>query len=276
MAAIMIASAMEQRAHSYHINDINEPIVYLLRAAINEPDELATRYSKLWSGQFDYPGGHLAHYYHVRSCFNCGEQTPEHMLYLLARCVKGAVRYSSNGNFNQSPDKRRHGTNPSKIASNVHAISGLLKGKTTFTSVDYREVFDLANPGDLVYMDPPYQGVSSVKDHRYFTGVDFLQFAKSIALLNEKGVDFVISYDGECGGKVYGNELPTELQCAKLLLNAGPSTQSTLLGKRHTTFEALYISMNLKKLIDKDWAVSSGINLSRTLQSALEQMYSQR
>jgi len=31
------------------------------------------------------------------------------LLYLLDRCVKGAVRYNKEGWFNQSPDKRRLG-----------------------------------------------------------------------------------------------------------------------------------------------------------------------
>jgi DNA adenine methylase len=251
MAAITIAAAKERRADSYHINDINEPIINLLQSAVNEPDELAERYSQLWNEQFDHPGGHLEHFYHVRSCFNYGKQSAERMLYLLARCVKGSVRYGKNGNFNQSPDKRRHGTNPAKIADNVRAISGLLIGKATFTAMDYREVFAMARIGDLIYMDPPYQGVSNAKDHRYFAGVDFDQFVESIESLNKRGIDFIISYDGECGEKGYGNELPQDLLCKKILLIAGLSTQSTLLGKRDTTFEALYISKNLIKRIDR-------------------------
>lgn len=167
------------------------------------------------------------------------------MLYLLARCVKGAVRYGRNGNFNQSPDKRRHGTNPKTVANNVYAISSLLKGHVSFSTLDYREVFEMAMPGDLIYMDPPYQGVTNKRDNRYLSGVDFDEFVDAIEILNRKGVDYLISYDGECGGKEYGTDLPQELNCTKILLNAGLSTQATLLGKRHTTFEALYVSQKL-------------------------------
>ena len=103
----------------------------------------------------------------------------------------------------------------------------------------------MARPGDLVYMDPPYQGVSNVRDNRYFAGVPFDEFAEAIEILNRKGVDYLISYDGECGGKEYGEELPASLGCKKVLLNAGVSSQSVLLGKKSTTFEALYISKNL-------------------------------
>jgi len=251
MAAITIAVAYERRANWYHINDLNEPIVKLLQCAIENPAELIEKYKTVWENQFCYNDGHIEHFNYIRENFNSGNQNPENMLYLLARCVKGAVRYGRNGNFNQSPDKRRHGTNPKNITDNVYPISNLLRGRTTFTALDYREIFDMARQGDLVYMDPPYQGVTNTRDNRYLSGVDFDEFACAIETLNRKDVDYLISYDGECGGKEYGVELPKELNCTKILLNAGLSTQATLLGKRQTTYEALYLSKNLCKSIDE-------------------------
>lgn len=246
MAAITIAVAQNTQVNNYHINDLNAPLITLLQAAIESPMQLVVDYSKVWNEQFVFAEGHIQHFYHVRDSFNAGDQSAANMLYLLARCVKGAVRYSSSGNFNQSPDKRRHGTMPETLSKNVAQVSKLLRGKTTFSCVDYREVFDMALPGDIVYMDPPYQGVSNVRDNRYFSGVPFDEFAKSIQKLNDRGIDYLISYDGECGGKVYGEELPKELGCKKILLNAGLSSQGILLGKKHVTFEALYVSPGLQ------------------------------
>ena len=245
MAAVSIAVAAEGRANSYLINDLNEQIVNLLESAINSPEELIKKYTDVWQEQFSFPTGHLEHYYYIRDRYNNGEQTPEMILYLLARCVKGAVRYGRNGNFNQSPDKRRNGTNPQNIAKNVRQISAMLKGRTAFSTTDYKEVFQSLKSGDLVYMDPPYQGVSDTKDCRYLSGVDFNEFADSLEILNRKGIDFIVSYDGVCGGQSYGEDLPAHLNCKKIMLNAGISSQSTLLGRRNTTFEALYISEGL-------------------------------
>jgi DNA adenine methylase len=245
MAAVTIASAQSNRTSRYHVNDVNEPVIELLRMSIEEPEELIRRYELVWHDQFTFEGGHIDHYYEIRSRFNEGECTAEHMLYLLARCVKGSVRYSREGHFNQSPDKRRHGTNPRNITRSVSEISMLLKGKVSFTALDYREVLSLAKPGDIVYMDPPYQGVTNAKDNRYFSGVDYQEFAQSIEGLNRKGIDYLISYDGERGGTSYGFDLPADLGCTKIMLNAGLSTQSTLLGKRDITFEALYLSPGL-------------------------------
>lgn len=242
MAAISIAAAYDKRTEAFVINDINAPLSRLLEEAIEHPQDLIDSYSSLWEEQFKYGDDHVRHFYEVRERFNNGEETPANMLYLLARCVKGSVRYGKNGKFNQSPDKRRHGTNPKKLAVNVHAVARLLNGKTQFFCRDYIDILNMAKPGDLVYMDPPYQGVSNTRDNRYLSGISFDQFSEALEMLNRKRIDYLISYDGMCGEKVYGKELPNSLHCKKVLLNAGRSSQATLLGKNQTTLEALYIS----------------------------------
>lgn len=245
MAAISIATAYENRTNKFLINDLNKPLIDILREAIENPEHLIECYTRVWNEQFTYGENHVQHFYDVRKRFNAGEKTPANMLYLLARCVKGSVRYGKSGNFNQSPDKRRHGTNPKTLAPNIYRISELLKGKASFSSKDYHEILEMAKPGDLVYMDPPYQGVTNVRDNRYYSGVPFDEFADALEILNKRGVDYLISYDGECGGREYGEDLPEKLKCKKVLLNAGLSSQALLLGKRETTFEALYISESL-------------------------------
>lgn len=246
MAAITIASSRQGRAERYLINDLNEPIVTVLQTAIEHPKELVEQYSAVWREQFTYEGGSINHYYHVRDDFNNGNHSAANMLYLLARCVKGSVRYGSNGLFNQSPDKRRNGTSPQKLKQNVDAISCYLKGITDFMHQDYHEVLEIAQPGDIVYMDPPYQGVSNVRDSRYLAGIDFDPFVEAIERLNHRGIDFLISFDGQCGDKQYGEDLPSELGLHKVLLNAGFSSQSILLGKKELTYEALYVSPGLQ------------------------------
>ncbi len=249
MAAITIAVAKQRRAQRYIVNDLNEPLVRILNEAIETPDTLVDSYSKVWNEQFSYPEGSIAHFYKIREDFNGGDKCAANMLYLLARCVKGSVRYSNNGMFNQSPDKRRNGTSPKNIASNVTNISSFLKGHVEFMSKDYREVLQLAQPGDIIYMDPPYQGVCSRKDSRYFSGIDFADFVEAIEKLNQKGIDYIISYDGSCGDKKYGTDLPEDLGLKKILLKAGFSSQSILLGKKELTYEALYISKNLQESV---------------------------
>ncbi len=245
MASMTFAVAAEGRCGAFWVNDLNAPLVDILRAAVQQPQALLAEYRRVWEEQFTWRGGHIAHFNHVRVRFNGGEQTASNMLYLLARCVKGAVRYGRDGQFNQSPDKRRHGTRPEKLAKNIAAIAALLHGKAAFSALDYREVLEQCKAGDMVYMDPPYQGVSGARDQRYLAGVEMDEFAAALETLNRRGIDFLVSYDGACGEKAYGRELPAELGCRRVLLRAGLSTQALLLGKKEVTHEALYVSRNL-------------------------------
>lgn len=249
MAAITIAVAKQRRADNYLLNDLNGPLVNVLRECITHPQRLIDEYTRVWSEQLVYQGGSVEHFYKVRDDFNKGNQSAANMLYLLARCVKGSVRYSSSGQFNQSPDKRRMGTNPKNLARNVFLISSYLKDKTAFSSVDYREITRNARRGDVVYMDPPYQGVCSLRDNRYFSGIDFNDFVECVDDLNRRDIDFIISYDGACGDKQYGIDLPEELGLRKIMLIAGLSSQSLLLGKKETTVEALYLSHRLREAV---------------------------
>ena len=237
-AAMTIACAGRNRAAQYWINDLNKPLAELLNLMINRPEELADAYAGLWKGDAEDA---LEHFYDVREKFN-RTQDPHLFLYLLTRCIKGAVRYNSEGLFNQSPDKRRLGTRPETMRQNIMAVSQLLRGKSVVTSHDFRDVLASVEKGDVVYMDPPYQGTSGERDSRYLAGLSFDDFVTALDGLNSRGLRYAISYDGRTGDKSYGEPLPRYLNLSLIELEAGRSTQATLLGRDHLTVESLYVS----------------------------------
>jgi DNA adenine methylase len=240
-AAISIAAAVHGKATHFHLNDVNQPLIALLGEIINNPNEISAQYETLWMKQ---QGNERKYYDIVRDNFNKTKR-PDYLLYLLARCVKASVRYNANGDFNQSPDNRRLGRNPKQMKDDILAVSKLLKNKTTLTSVDYKEVLKKAASQDLIYMDPPYQGVCAAGDPRYFSGIDFGEFMRELRKLNERNVPFILSYDGRTGNKSYGQDLPDELGMYRLEIEAGRSTQATLLGRDEITIESVYLSNNL-------------------------------
>ena len=242
-AAISIACAIENRAEKFIINDLNKPLVELLKIVVEEPKHTVRKYKKIWSDQY-YDS--IEHYYQIREKFNITND-PLFFLYLLARCVKGSVRYNTDGHFNQSPDKRRKGTCPSTMEKNIFEISTLLKGKAEFYSLDYKSIIEMALPGDIVYMDPPYQGVCGERDSRYYSGINHDEFVEVLKKLVDDNISFIVSYDGKCGNKNYGKEIPITKGIKHIQLNAGRSTQATLLGKNEITYESLYVSLNLLK-----------------------------
>lgn len=91
-------------------------------------------------------------------------------------------------------------------------------------------------------MDPPYQGTSFTRDRRYLNGLTYDDFVDVLKIMNKKNTSYIISYDGKMGDKSHGKSLPRSLSLKHLHVNAGRSSQATLLGGNDETIESLYIS----------------------------------
>jgi len=242
-AAMTIAAAANRLGRRYHINDLNNPLIDLWRAIIETPQEIAGQYESLWHEQMGDP---RAFYDQTRADFNRTGRS-DLFLYLLARCVKGSVRYNAQGEFNQSPDNRRRGMRPETMRREIVGASRILKDKTVLTAMDYRDALANVTGDDLVYMDPPYQGVCGARDPRYLQDVPFDGFVQALDALNQRSIRYLVSYDGRTGDKTYGKMLPDKLDLMRIELCAGRSTQATLLGREHITIESLYLSPALAR-----------------------------
>lgn len=238
-AAVTLAAAYYGKAASFFINDSNAPLMTLWSNIIERPEEIAEAYGELWEAQL---GRERQYYDVVRRRFNETHE-PHYLLYLLARCVKAAIRYNSKGEFNQSPDNRRKGSRPTTMRAHIVGASSQLYGRTIVTDGwDYRKALEQVTPEDVVYMDPPYQGVLRNRDPRYKEGLAYEEFLVTLRDLNARSVPYLVSYDGRTGSKVFGNPLPDDLELEHIEIAAGRSSQATLLGRSDETVESLYLS----------------------------------
>ena len=244
-AAVALAAAYYGKARSFLLNDLNQALMDLWNEIINSPESIASAYEELWKAQ---QGREREFYDIIRTEFN-ETHRPAHFLYLLARCVKASVRYNPSGEFNQSPDNRRKGARPDVMRSRITGASMLLGGRTELACADYRKVLADVTPLDIVYMDPPYQGVSESRNRRYIRALSFDGFTEVLQSLNEQRVSFIVSYDGRTGGKTFGKALPESLSLMRLEIDAGRSSQATLLGRTDSTVESLYLSPTLVERI---------------------------
>ena len=243
-AAITIASAYYFKADKFIVNDINEPLINLWDKIVNEPQTIIRDYHHIWNNQL---GNEEEYYYQIRDNFNQTKE-PKYLLFLLAKCVKAAVRYNAEGNFNQSPDKRRKGRLPENMRYDILNVSNLLKDKVSFYSYDYEKILDMATEKDLIYMDPPYQGTAKNGGFRYMEDLNHENFIISLYKLNKRNIPFILSYDGRTDNKTYGEELPQELNLHKIEIDAGRSSIATLHSRNERTYEAVYISNNLASI----------------------------
>jgi DNA adenine methylase len=240
-AAISLACAQAGLAARYQLSDCLVPLMDLWQRILDEPDALVEGYTRTWEAQGDDP---RAFYDQIRDEYNA-EPLPHQLLFLLARCVKNAVRFNRDGQFNQSPDKRRLGTRPARMGQNIRGAHALLDGKTSTKAGDYWETTKSACPRDLIYMDPPYQGTSGKRDQRYYEQLDYDRFVEFLGDLRKRKVPFIISFDGRTGDKKYGKDLPVSLGLTRVEIDAGRSSQATLSGRSERTTESLYLSPGL-------------------------------
>lgn len=236
-AAITLAAASQQRFRCFILGDALEPLIRLWQSIIENPAPVAEQYEAMWLRERNKP---IDAYYEIRDEFNT-DRNPAKLLYLLARCVKNAVRFNPAGDFNQSPDKRRKGTHPKTMKAELFAAHRILAQKCQTFHTDFLALFIQAQEGDFFYLDPPYQGTSEGRDQRYIAGVSRDQMITALTILNDKKIPFVLSYDGFCGARNYGEPLP-EGMAQRILLDVGRSSQATLNGRDDITVESLYVS----------------------------------
>ena len=247
-AAISLAAAYHRRASRFWLNDANEPLIRLWGEILSNTEGLAHQYRCLWE---DQDGNEREFFNRVRQRFNSTHE-PADFLYLLARCVKAAVRYNAQGEFNNTPDNRRKGARPKEMHYRLHRTAELLAGRTRLTSWDYKAVLQQCETEDFVYMDPPYQGVCGNRDGRYLSQVNHDEFCDTLEGLNARQIRFAISYDGRTGEKTYGEPLPPSLHLTRIEISAGRSSQATLLGRSDMTYESLYLSSTLIAELNQD------------------------
>jgi DNA adenine methylase len=245
-AAMTLAAATRNSATKFLISDLNKPLIDLWCAIVQSPEKLAKQYEQLWKAQH---GDRRRYYDQIRDEFN-RDGKPDHFLYLLARCVKASVRYNANGEFNQSPDNRRMGALPETMREHIFGASHLLRGKTKLACQDYKEAVAQATVEDLIYLDPPYQGVCGNRDPRYLKSVLFDEFVEILETLNFRNISYLVSYDGRTGERTHGRRLPERLRLHLVELEAGRSSQATLLGRDEVTIESLYLSPALAEKLN--------------------------
>ena len=242
-AAVTLAAADAGLADRYVLGDSLPELVDIWQAIVAAPDRLAGDYAAIWHEQAAEGRGHFDR---VRADFNRAGGAAR-LLYLLARCVKNAPRFGPRG-FSQSADHRRRGMRPERMRRQIEGAHGLLAGRTAAIAGDAWETLRSAGPDDLVYLDPPWQGTTEGKDKRYHQGLERQRLLALLEDLNERGVPWLLSYDGRCGERRYGEELPASLGAARLELEAGRSSQATLSGRDDVTVESLYVSRTLLPL----------------------------
>lgn len=215
-------------------SDINEPLIRLWEKLRQYPKKVSDEYRERWNS-FQEEG--YTYFYKVRDKFN-REQSPLDLLFITRTCVNGLIRYNKNGEFNNSLHHTRKGIHPNRLNEIILEWADIIR-EYKFLALDYKRATCYARKGDFIYLDPPYFNTGE----RYFGSIDYDKFIEYIADLNERKINFALSYDGERGSKSYIVKIPQKLYKRHVLLHSGNSTFNKVQNKKvESVYESLYLN----------------------------------
>ena len=191
------------KANKGKASDIIPELIALWNEIKNNPELVATEYETRWNKLQNE--GHQV-FYEVRDVFN-KTKNPLDFLFLTRTCLNGMIRYNNAGEFNNSLHLTRPGIAPKRLSTIIYQWHQIIR-KFEFLNVDYRECLADVKEGDFVFLDPPYGGTKS----RYTqTPFSLNEFYQTLDLLNSKGVNWMLTFDGSSGDRNYSYAPPEEL-----------------------------------------------------------------
>lgn len=156
------------------INDVNSRLISFYECVRNHYDEMRIELDQIQKtyefNQSEYkmrkaqtpeervPNANETLYYRIRDMYN-GKIEPEYLdgvlyFFINKTAYSGMIRYNNNGEYNV-PFGRYPNLN-TKMITTEH--SKLLQ-RAELTKEDYSVVFDMAQPDDFMFLDPPYDCV---------------------------------------------------------------------------------------------------------------------
>ena len=214
--------------------DVYAPLIALWRNVRDDHEAIVADYERQWIRlQDDFP----RYYYIVRDRFN-RSPNPYDLNFLSRTCVNGIIRFNREGKFNNSLHLSRRGMIPERFGRVVKMWRSAIAG-IDFVCQDYEETLSAAKDGDFVYFDPPYAGSRK----RYIQNLGLERFFRQLAMLNQRGVKWALSFDGRRGGNDLTYPVPNGLYRRKALIPSGQSAVHRVLnGPIERVDESLYLN----------------------------------
>ena len=172
------------------LGDINTGLVEVYQVVRDDPGTLFKVMSTWETGPEEY--------YRLRGVRPNSLDLPARaarFIYLNRYCFNGLYRTNRRGHFNVP-----YGGHPSSRLPTLQELkdAGSLLSRATLVAADFGQVIEMVNPGDFVYLDPPF----SVRNRRVFRQYDPASFGhsdlsrmrKALEHIDAIGATFLLSY----------------------------------------------------------------------------------
>lgn len=143
-------------------------------------------------------------YEDVKASFNASHNGAD-FLYLTRSCYGGIIRFRKSDGYMSTPCGVHTPIPVNTFIKRVKEWNIRLRN-VDFHTLDYKDAFDMAKEGDLIYCDPPYSHSQSI----LYGAQDFklIELFDKIKEAKDKGVKVALSIDGKKKSGNYLCDLP--------------------------------------------------------------------
>lgn len=200
-------------------SDNFKPLIEIWQTLKDDPEMLKDWYAERWHTMMN--GEKVGEYESVKASYNARPNGAD-LLFLCRSCYGGVVRFRQADGYMSTPCGSHTPISPDSFSQRVDIWHRRTRG-TEFVLMDYQETFATANPGDLIYCDPPYSnsqtilyGAQSFSLERLFEVIDRCK---------ARGVHVALSIDGtkRSGNLICDVPVPEGLFEREAFVNCGRS-----------------------------------------------------
>jgi DNA adenine methylase len=200
-------------------SDAFEPLVEIWQTLKQSPQTLKDWYAERWHLVKDL--GKKNGYEQVKQSYNSNPNGAD-LLFLCRACYGGVVRFRKSDGYMSTPCGVHDPIQPTSFSNRVDIWRQRVSG-CTFLLGNYESIMDMAQPGDLIYCDPPYthsQGILYRGQSFQFT-----HLLEVIARCKARGISVALSIDGtkKSGAVICDLPIPDSLFEREIFVNCGRS-----------------------------------------------------
>lgn len=200
-------------------SDCFKPLIEIWQALKNNPERLKGWYAERW--EKIAAKGKKEAYEEVKAAYNAGPNGAD-LVFLCRSCYGGVVRFRKADGYMSTPCGIHDPIAPDSFNKRVDEWRHRTEG-TSFENFDFEQAFERANPGDLIYCDPPYTHSQTILYGAQ--AFDLIRLCHAIEKGKKKGVFVVLSIDGKkkSGEQLCDLPIPEGIFETEVFVNCGRS-----------------------------------------------------
>lgn len=200
-------------------SDALEPLVAIWQTLATAPETLKAWYRERWLRIASE--GKIACYEATKASYN-RRPNPADLLFVSRACYGGVVRFRRRDGAISTPCGAHDPIDPDSFDCRVDIWHARTRG-ATFLHSDFEPVMERAQPGDLIYCDPPYTHTQAI-----LYGAQAFDLARLLSAIHRcktRGVFVALSIDGtkKSGALLCDVPIPGGLFEREALVNCGRS-----------------------------------------------------